>query len=113
MGHSGEYEASSRAAPRTRVLLRALLILPDRSVSVRLRDVSREGARLYCDEPISYSGDVLLKRGGSSAAARIIWTEAREAGIEFYRTMSSSDVAQLLNPTDKEQVPASESSAPL
>jgi hypothetical protein len=74
----------SRAAERDHVLLSATLVIRDGSHPVRVRDLSRIGAHVVAEEALPSGVDAIFKRGGTFAAARIVWSKGKEAGLEFY-----------------------------
>lgn len=80
-----------RAIPRTRVLLTGMLMTPDGAVRVRVHDISSCGAQIWAEQPISAGCDALFKRGKLFAAAKIIWSEERRAGLSFYRQLTREE----------------------
>lgn len=54
-----------------------------------MRDLTSTGARVRCDPPLSEGEDVMLKRGDLFVPARVAWTTKDEAGLQFYRELSS------------------------
>ena len=74
-----------RALPRTRVLLTGTLLTSDGAVQIRIRDISPAGAQIWCERTVAAGCDALLKRGRTFAAARVVWSDDRHAGLSFYR----------------------------
>jgi hypothetical protein len=74
-----------RAAARDRVLLGATLVSHAGSHRVRVRDFSPTGCQIVADEPLPSGVDAIFQRAGLFAAARIVWSEGKEAGLQFYR----------------------------
>ena len=75
----------ARAAARDRVLLGATLVSPAGSHRVRVRDFSPTGCHVVADEPLPSGVDAIFQRADLFAAARIVWSEGKEAGLQFYR----------------------------
>lgn len=70
------------------MLIRATLIGTDGAQTVRLKDLTGEGAGIACERPIRAGSDVIIRRGDLFIAARVVWAEARNAGLEFYRPLT-------------------------
>lgn len=77
----------SRDAERTRVLMLATVLAPDGARQARVRDVSRSGAQLAVHGPLAIDTDVIFKRGSIFVAARVVWSDDRNAGLMFYRDL--------------------------
>lgn len=77
-----------RALPRTRVLLTGTLMTPDGVVQIRIRDISAAGAQIWAERPVQEGCDALFKRGRTFAAARVVWSDDRYAGLSFYRDVN-------------------------
>ena len=75
----------ARAADRDRVLLGATIVSPSGSHNVRVRDFSPSGCQVVSDETLPCGVDAIFQRAGLFAAARIVWSEGKEAGLKFYR----------------------------
>ena len=75
----------ARAADRDRVLLGATIVSPSGSHKVRVRDFSPSGCQVVSDEALPCGVDAIFQRAGLFAAARIVWSEGKEAGLKFYR----------------------------
>ena len=52
---------------------------------VRVRDFSPSGCQVVSDEALPCGVDAIFQRAGLFAAARIVWSEGKEAGLKFYR----------------------------
>jgi len=74
-----------RAAARDRVLLGATLVVPGGSQKVRVRDFSRSGCQVIAEQALPRDVDAIFHRGDVFAAARIVWSDGKEAGLKFYR----------------------------
>jgi len=84
-----------RGRNRRRVLMTATLLTPGGAANVRIRDISPAGAQIVGVSGVSGSCDALLKRGSLFAAARVVWADGDEAGIQFYRTLKLEDLEDL------------------
>lgn len=82
-------DADLRDGKRRHVLMRATVIGIDGPQSAHVRDLTSTGARVRCDPPLSEGADVMLKRGDLFVPARVAWTTKDEAGLQFYRELSS------------------------
>ena len=89
---------SSRAAPRTRVLMTGTLMTPGGAVAVRIRDISSSGAQIWVEHAIPANCDAILKRGSFFAAVRIVRSAEHAAGVEFYRQLSGEELMSALQP---------------
>jgi hypothetical protein len=78
-------DKQDRSAGRNRVMLSAALIVESGEVKVRVRDLSRIGAKLVSDALIQADTDVILRHRNLFAAATVKWVRDGEIGIEFYR----------------------------
>lgn len=79
-----------RHGKRRHVLMRATVIGADGPQSAYLRDLTSTGARVRCDRQLQEGEDVMLKRGELFVPARVAWTTKEEAGLQFYRELSSN-----------------------
>jgi hypothetical protein len=82
-------DADLRDGKRRHVLMRATVIGIDGPQSAHVRDLTSTGARVRCDPPLREGEDVMLKRGDLFVPARVAWTTKDEAGLQFYRELSS------------------------
>jgi hypothetical protein len=97
-----------RDTKRARVLMVGSLMTPDGARRVTIRDISRTGAQVACDENIPADCDVLFRRGDLFAAAHVAWANKGEAGLRFYREISEEEIdgclpAALLRGPSKDQ----------
>ena len=81
-----------RASNRTRVVMSATLLTPAGAAKVRIRDISPTGAQVVGVNGIPGGCDALFKRRSLFAAARVVWADADEAGIQFYRTLNLQEM---------------------
>jgi len=75
------------------VLLHATLIDTGGAQTVRLRDLTSEGAGIACQAPLRSGSDVILRRGDLFIAARVVWARGMTAGLEFYRPVDPQELA--------------------
>lgn len=85
-----------RRSTRKRVLMRATIVTVDGAQSARVRDLAETGAGILCDTPLTAGSDVIFKRGNLLVAARVVWTEGAEAGLEFYRPLPLEEFTESL-----------------
>jgi hypothetical protein len=74
-----------RRFDRTRVLLKGTLTSANENLDVLVRDISRGGARVSLASADCGHGDLIFRRGRLFAAARIVWSDGKNAGLSFYR----------------------------
>jgi hypothetical protein len=80
-----------RRIDRKHVLMTATIISADGQSMAKILDLSPSGARrIACNLPLSADSDVIFRRDGTFAAARVAWTDGTCAGLEFYRQSDSS-----------------------
>jgi hypothetical protein len=84
--------ASQRKAKRARVLLIARLKSAAGDIEARLRDLSRKGALLECEQRFSVGDEVVFSRGDTTVPARIAWTGGNRVGLEFLEMIDESEV---------------------
>ncbi len=82
-----------RTKARTRVLMTATIISAEGTHRVVVRDVSRNGAQIYAENIISEDQDACFKKGSLFVPARIAWCRNGVAGLQFYRELSASEIA--------------------
>lgn len=73
-----------RRNARKRVVMEAKIISGEGSRTVRVRDLSRGGVQIICDEPPAQGCELIFCRGSVFVAAQVVWQEAGRAGLEFY-----------------------------
>ena len=89
---------SKRAKSRARVLMTATIVTADAPHRVLVRDISRHGAQVYADDTIAEGQDACFQRGSIFVAARVAWCRNNQAGLEFYRELSSAEVDGAFHP---------------
>jgi hypothetical protein len=79
----------NRKSRRSNVLMSASLELSGTSVTVKLRNLSADGALVEADKLPVEGASVLFRKGDLSMAGVVAWVKGRQAGVSF---------AQKLNP---------------
>ena len=97
---------SDREFPRSHVLMTATLMTPHGAVSVRIRDISVAGAQVWAETPIESDCDAILKRGSFFAAARVVRSGERTAGVQFYRLLSDDEFRSAFHRSDRARAAA-------
>jgi hypothetical protein len=82
-------QSQNRKTRRSNVLMAASLELSGTSVSVKLRNLSAEGALVEGDKLPVEGASVLFRKGDLSMPGNVAWVKGRQAGVSF---------AQQLNP---------------
>ena len=95
--------AGKRQAKRNRVLLAARVSCGSMECEVRLRDLSRKGALVEGDSVPPPGAEVLFSRGSISVPARVAWSVANRAGLEFAYMIDEGDVLVQLRRTSYDQ----------
>lgn len=96
--HALELKRDTRRTERKRVILRATLIGADGAQTVRVKDLTSDGAGLACQAAVEPGTDVVLRRGDLFIAARVAWTDGMAAGLEFYRPVEPRELAAAFVP---------------
>ena len=73
----------NRKSRRSNVLMAASLELSGTSVSVKLRNLSAEGALVEGDKLPIEGASVLFRKGDLSMAGTVAWVKGRQAGVSF------------------------------
>ena len=68
---------------RSRVMLAATIITPDRSVDVRIRNLSRTGALIEGDIALEAGTGIELLRGHNAVRAEVVWARPGRCGVKF------------------------------
>ena len=85
-------QQGKRSAARARVLLTAKLRTPFGNIEARLRDLSRNGALLECNDSLALDCEVVFSRGDTTVPARVAWVSGKRVGLEFLRPIDESEV---------------------
>lgn len=84
----------NRRSRRSQLLMAATLELAGRALSVKLRNLSSEGARVEGAELPIEGADILFRKGELAVPGTVIWSKGRQAGIRFSYKL---DPVQVLN----------------
>jgi hypothetical protein len=95
--------AGKRQAKRNRVLLAARVSCGSMDLDVRLRDLSQKGALIEGEAVPPAGAEVLFSRGSMSVPARVAWSAANRAGLEFAYMIDEGDVLVQLRRTTIDQ----------
>ena len=87
MSAFSKVERAEQSRERKRVLMRGTVYAPSGAHLVWIRDISRTGALINSESPLTEDWDVLFKRGPIFAAAHVVWVKGSSAGVEFYRAL--------------------------
>ncbi len=88
----------NRRQRRSNVLMAAALELSGHSLSVKLRNLSKDGALVEGD-PLPVEGsEVRFRRGDLAVSGRLIWVRGNRAGIQFTEQLSSEAVLRHVPP---------------
>lgn len=92
-----------RKAKRARVLLAARLQTPGGEIEARLRDLSRKGALVECQNVPPVGTELVFSRGSTSIPARVAWSGPGRAGLEFAYMIDEQEVLVQLKRTTGDQ----------
>ena len=81
----------NRAGERGRLIWSAVLITRTGPVPARVANMSQGGAKVAIQKPIAMADDVVLQTKQMFAAARVVWMDDDEAGLEFYREQAKPE----------------------
>ena len=98
MNMATQLNESTRNTRRTRVLMTGTLLTPHGAQKVVIRDVSPTGAQVTAPDLIQADCDAILKRGTLFVAAKVAWSDGKEAGIRFYRDLTPAEVDSTFHP---------------
>lgn len=87
-----EAEQEAREAERHSVLLSARLQCGADSVAVRLRNISRTGARVESAVLPPVGSIVRFIRGDLAVSARVVWTGRASLGLEFREAIDENEL---------------------
>lgn len=88
----------NRRSRRSNVLLAATIEVGGRSHSVKLRNLSAEGALLEGEQLPIEGTEVVFVRNDLSVAGRVIWTSTKNAGIAFHDRLQPDVVLRHIPP---------------
>jgi hypothetical protein len=94
----------NRRARRANVLLAASIETSGAALSVKLRNLSTEGALVEGDELPVEGSEVLFRRNELSVKSRVAWVHGKHAGVAFRRPIAQEDVLRNI-PKPRQRVP--------
>ena len=92
-----------RKAKRARVLLAAKLQTAAGEIDARLRDLSRKGALVECQNVPPVGTELVFNRGSTSIPARVAWSGPGKAGLEFAYMIDEQEVLVQLKRISSDQ----------
>jgi hypothetical protein len=90
MDESGNTQ--NRRSRRSHLLMAATLEVSGRAVSVKLRNLSSEGAQVEGDRLPVEGAEILFRKGELAVPGRVIWTKGKQAGIRFAHELETQAV---------------------
>lgn len=103
----------ARRGPRFRVLLVARLLTTSGERTVKLRDISANGAMVEGDRLPAPGTDVMLRRGALELIATIVWTQDGRAGLEFDEPLTEAELWMQVNAPHLAEVEAAPAPVPV
>ena len=76
-------QAQNRRQRRSNVLLTATVEMRGRTVSVKLRNLSAEGALIEGEDLPPKEEEICFRKGDLAVAGKIVWVSNKRAGIHF------------------------------
>ncbi len=92
-----------RSNERKRVLMNAAIIDADGTHQVRVVDLDSYGTRIVCNHVLALGEDLIFRRGPLIIAGRVAWSGRDGAGLEFYREIPVSEIAEAFHPVFEAQ----------
>ena len=81
-----------RQDPRLRIGLLAQLVTRSGVHSVRLNNISREGAGITAAVPLKRGAEVILRWRQIDVFARVTWAEGTRCGLKFEQHLTAAEV---------------------
>ncbi|WP_300975220.1 PilZ domain-containing protein [Sphingomonas sp. LHG3406-1] len=81
-------QVQNRRQRRANVLLTAVIELSGRSVDVKLRNLSSDGALVDAPDLPVEGAEIRFKRGDLVVDGKLIWVRGNRGGIQFHRPLS-------------------------
>jgi hypothetical protein len=81
-------QVQNRRQRRSNVLLTAVIELSGRTLDVKLRNLSADGALVEGDCLPVEGAEVRFKRGDLSVKGKIVWVRGTRAGINFHKELT-------------------------
>ncbi len=82
----------NRRSRRSHLLMQATLEVSGRAVSVKLRNLSAEGAQVEGDALPVEGTNLMFRKGELAVAGHVIWTKGNQAGIRFAQKLETDAV---------------------
>jgi PilZ domain len=82
----------NRRSRRAHLLMTAVLEIAGRAISVKLRNLSPEGAQIELESPPVEGTQLLFRKGDLAVAGRVVWTNGKNAGILFEHVLELDTV---------------------
>ena len=76
-------QVQNRRQRRANVLLTAIVEASGRTLDVKLRNLSADGALVEADDLPLEGTEISFRRGELAVQGKVVWTSSRRAGIEF------------------------------
>ena len=95
----------NRKSHRAPVLLKADLIVGGRGYTVRLRNLSEEGALVESEDFPPEGVDAVFERNDLRVRSTLVWVHGRYAGIKFERPIKAEDVLRHVPKPQRAQQP--------
>lgn len=76
-----------RAEPRVRLRLVATILAFDGDQTVRLHDMSSQGANVEADRPPAVGSDVVFQWRNVEVVAQVVWVDGPRCGLKFHEAI--------------------------
>lgn len=84
--------SQNRRSRRSPVLLTATVYVGGLPVTVKLRNLSEEGALIECDRLPLEGAETYFERNGMRLKSRIVWVQGKYAGVAFNTPLKREEV---------------------
>lgn len=81
-------QTQNRRQRRSNVLLTAIIELSGRTLDVKLRNLSAEGALIEADGLPVEGSEIVFRRGDLAVSGKIVWVSNRRAGVQFHTALT-------------------------
>jgi hypothetical protein len=97
-------QVQNRRQRRSNVLLTAVIeMAADRTLDVKLRNLSAEGALIESDGLPHEGAEIRFRKGDLSVAGKIVWVSDKRAGIRFHAPLTPEALLRHV-PTPKPRI---------
>ena len=83
-----------RKARRAKVFVPTELVVADVAMRAHLLDISVSGSRVHSRTAPRAGDDTLLHLNGQTHEARVVWSDAERAGLEFKTELTPEQIAK-------------------